>query len=366
MASTYSNLKLQLMATGENTGTWGNVTNVNLGTAIEEMVANTATVTFASGDVTLSLTDTNASQTARNMRLNLSGTTGGARNLNVPAVQKVWIVYNACADAVTVKTSGGTGIVVPAGKSMWLYGDGTNVVEVVTHLGTATVTNLNVTNLTLTSFTATNITVTTLNATTVNSGTIIAGTPIGVASGGTGVATISGIIKGAGTGAFSAATAGTDYVAPGTATNFTAKQTFTGAATTMASKFVNALEKVTVSATAATGTIAYDITTQSNLYYTSNAAGNWTVNFRGDGSNSLDSLMATGESVTVSFWVTQGGTAYYNTTVQVDGTAVGVTTKWLGGAPTTGVISSVNVYTYCITKTGAATFTVLATMVSFS
>ena len=77
MASTYSNLKIQLMATGENSGTWGNVTNVNLGTAIEEAIAGSADVTFSSGNVTLTLTDTNASQTARNMRLNLTGTTGG-------------------------------------------------------------------------------------------------------------------------------------------------------------------------------------------------------------------------------------------------------------------------------------------------
>ena len=80
MASTYSNLKFQLMATGENSGTWGNVTNVNLGTAIEEAIAGTADVTFASADVTLTLSNTNASQTARNMRLNLTGTTGAARH----------------------------------------------------------------------------------------------------------------------------------------------------------------------------------------------------------------------------------------------------------------------------------------------
>ena len=89
----------------------------------------------------------------------------------------------------------------------------------------------------------------------------------------------------------------------------------------------NALEKVTVSATAATGTINYDVTTQSVLYYTSSAAANWTLNLRGNGSTSLDTLMATGESVTVAFLVTQGGTAYYNNVLQIDGTAVGVTVK---------------------------------------
>lgn len=133
MASTYSNLKIQLMATGENSGTWGNVTNVNLGTALEEAIAGSADVTFSSGNVTLTLTDTNASQTARNMRLNLTGTTGGARDLIVPAIEKMYVVNNGCADAVTVKVSGQTGVAVPAGKSMLLFNNGTDVVNALTH-----------------------------------------------------------------------------------------------------------------------------------------------------------------------------------------------------------------------------------------
>jgi hypothetical protein len=138
MASTYSNLKIQLMATGENSGTWGNVTNVNLGTAIEEAIAGSADVTFSSGTVTLTLTDTNASQTARNMRLNLTGTTGGPQDLVVPAVEKMYLVNNGCADAVTVKVSGQTGIAVPAGKTMLVYNNGTDVVDGVTHLTSLT------------------------------------------------------------------------------------------------------------------------------------------------------------------------------------------------------------------------------------
>ena len=129
MASTYSNLKIQLMATGENSGTWGNVTNDNLGIALEEAIVGSADVTFASANVTLTLTDTNASQTARNLRLNLVGTTGGARDLIVPAIEKVYIVNNGCADTVTVKVTGQTGIAVPAGRSYLLYNNGTDVVN---------------------------------------------------------------------------------------------------------------------------------------------------------------------------------------------------------------------------------------------
>jgi hypothetical protein len=126
------------MATGENNTTWGNVTNDNLGVAIEEAIAGSADVTFSSGDVTLTLTNTNATQTARNMRLRCTGTTAGARNLIVPAIEKVYIVQNDCADAITVKNATGTGIAVPAGRAMWVYNDATNVVAATTHLTSLT------------------------------------------------------------------------------------------------------------------------------------------------------------------------------------------------------------------------------------
>jgi hypothetical protein len=127
------------MATGENNTTWGDVTNLNLGTALEEAIVGSADVTFASADVTLTLTDTNASQTARNMRLRCTGTTGGStRNLIVPSIEKPYIVRNDCADSVVVKTAAGTGITVPAGKTMWVYSDATNVVDAVTHLSSLT------------------------------------------------------------------------------------------------------------------------------------------------------------------------------------------------------------------------------------
>ena len=138
MPSTYSNLKIQLMATGENNTTWGNVTNDNLGVAIEEAIVGSADVTFSSGNVTLTLTNTNATQTARNMRLRCTGTTGGARNLIVPAIEKVYIVQNDCADAITIKNATGTGIAVPAGRTIWVYNDATNVVAATTHLTSLT------------------------------------------------------------------------------------------------------------------------------------------------------------------------------------------------------------------------------------
>ena len=139
MGSTYSNLKIQLMGTGENSTTWGDVTNVNLGTALEEAIAGSADVTFASADVTLTLSNTNAPQTARNSRLRCTGTTGGiTRNLIVPSIEKSYIVKNDCADSILVKTAAGSGVTVPAGKTTWVYGNGTDVVDVTTHLSSLT------------------------------------------------------------------------------------------------------------------------------------------------------------------------------------------------------------------------------------
>jgi hypothetical protein len=139
MASTYSsNLKLQLMGTGDNAGTWGAVTNVNLGTALEESIAGTVDVAFSSSDITLTLTDDNTAQAARNMRLNLTGTSGGARNLIVPAIEKMYVVNNGLADACTVKVSGQTGVSVPAGKTTLLFNNGTDIVNAITHLSSLT------------------------------------------------------------------------------------------------------------------------------------------------------------------------------------------------------------------------------------
>lgn len=203
-----------------------------------------------------------------------------------------------------------------------------------------------------------------VTASNVNLASEVTGT-LPVANGGSGATTLTGVLKGNGTSAFSAATAGTDYVAPATATTFTATQTFSGSSSALAVVLNDAAEVATISATAATGTINYDVTTQSVLYYTSNASANWTVNFRASSGTSLNTAMSTGQSVTVAFLVTQGGTAYYNNAVQVDGSSV--TPKYQGGtAWTGGNTSSIDVYVYTIIKTGNAAFTVFAAQTKFA
>jgi len=136
MASTYSsNLKIELMGTGENSGTWGNITNTNLGTALEQAIVGYGNPDYLSdANLTITLTDTNAAQAARALVLNVTsgfGSLTATRELVVPTVQKQYIVQNNTTggQSITVKTSGGTGITVPNGRKAHLYVDGTNVIQ---------------------------------------------------------------------------------------------------------------------------------------------------------------------------------------------------------------------------------------------
>jgi hypothetical protein len=116
-------------------------------------------------------------------------------------------------------------------------------------------------------------------------------------------------------------------------------------------------ERTTVSATAATGTVNFDALTQGVLYYTTDASADWTLNVRGSSDATLDSILTTGDAITVSFLVTNGATAYYQTAFNIDGSVV--TPKYSGGtAPASGNVSAIDVYTYTIVKTASATFTV--------
>lgn len=131
MSSTYSNLKFELMTTGENSGTWGDKTNTNIGTAIEQAIVGMATLTsanFASNVATLTLANTSAAQDARALCLNIAaGAISAAGTINVPAIEKPYIIINGSSFAVTVKVSGQTGVSVPAGKRTVVYNNGTDV-----------------------------------------------------------------------------------------------------------------------------------------------------------------------------------------------------------------------------------------------
>jgi hypothetical protein len=142
--------------------------------------------------------------------------------------------------------------------------------------------------------------------------------------------------------------------------------TITSPTITGNAKIQQILETTTVSATAATGTINYDLLTNSSVtYYTSNASGNWTLNVRGDSSTTLNSIMTSGQSLTIAFLVTNGSTAYYQSGFQIDGSSV--TPKWQGGsAPSSGNTSSIDIYSITIIKTADATFTAFAAQTKFA
>jgi hypothetical protein len=388
MSSTYSDLKFELIATGEQSGSWGSTTNTNIGTAIQQAIVGMATLTssdFTANVATLSLTNTNAAQNARALCLNIAaGAVSAAGTINVPAIQKPYIVINGSSYSVTVKVSGLTGVSVPSGKRTVIYNNGTDVGNQVDYLSTLTLgTALPVAS------GGTGVTTSTGTGATVLSTTPTLVTPV------LGVATATSINKVAFTAPATASTltiadgktltasnsltlAGTDSTTMtfpassatvaglGIAQTFTATQTLNGSSTTFAEIIKNAAEPITVSATASTGTINFNLLTQSILYYTTSASGNWTTNLRGDGSTTMDTILSTGQAATMVFMATQGTTAYYNSSVQVDGTTSGVTTKWLNGAPTTGVQNAIDMYTYTVVKTASATFTVFASQASFS
>jgi hypothetical protein len=332
--------------TGTASGlTAGNVTtNANLTGAVTSVGNATSLGSFSSANLLAALTD----ETGTGSAVFATSPTLVTPNLGTPTTlvlsSATGLPLSSGVTGILPVANGGTATATPA----LVQGTGVTI--------TGTWPNQTI------SATGTGGTVTAVSVVSANG---LAGTSSGGATPALTLSTsVTGVLKGNGT-AISAGTAGTDYVAPGTATTFTATQTFSGSSSAQAIVLNDAAEVATVSATAATGTIAYDITTQSVLYFTTSASGNWTVNFRASSGTSLNTLMSTGQSMTVAFLVTQGATAYYNSAVQVDGSSV--TPKWQGGtAPNAGNANSIDTYSYTIIKTGSAAFTILASQTKFA
>jgi hypothetical protein len=145
MSSTFSTLKFELITTGEQSGSWGGTTNTNIGTAIEQAIVGMATLTsadFTANVATLTLTNTNTAQNARALCLVVSvSSLSAAGTINVPAIQKPYLIINNDAYAVTVKVSGLTGVTVPAGKKTLVYTNGTDVESQINYLNNLTLGN---------------------------------------------------------------------------------------------------------------------------------------------------------------------------------------------------------------------------------
>ncbi len=353
--STSASLKLTVQATGENSGTWGQITNTNL-LIVEQAIGGYEAVGITSG-ATLTFSN-GAISNGKNAVLKLTGTIGGAVNVVIPnSIEKTFIVRNATtgAHAVTFKTTSGTGVTWAAADkgTKMIYSDGTNVVDTLfTDLSSdyspQLSANLDANGKNIAIDTATGIIDESGNEQITFTTTGSAVNEFTVANAATGNApNIS-------------ATGGDTNIDLNLTPKGTGRATFNGQG-----KIQSIAEKVTTAATAATGTVNYDVLTQAVLNFTTNAAANWTLNIRGDGSTSLNNIMDTGESITVAHIVKQGGTAYYNSAVTIDGSSI--TPEWQGGtAPSAGNINSLDVYTYTIIKTGDATFTALAAQVVFA
>ena len=168
--------------------------------------------------------------------------------------------------------------------------------------------------------------------------------------------------NGSGTLAFATPTAGASVSAANT---WTATQTFNGSSSTFGVVLLDAAETVNVVGSAPSATTNLYVQSGSVQYYTSNAANNFVVNLAFSSGTSMNTALSTNQSVTASLVTTQGSTAYYATSVQVDGTTSGVTTRWIGGAPTAGNASGLDVYRFAVIKTASATYTVLASVTQY-
>ena len=275
MPTTYSpSLRIALLGNGENAGTWGQLTNTNLGTLLEQSITGVVTVSLSAGNVTLTSLN-GVSDQARNAVIVVTGTQATTNNVIVPNAPKTYLVNNTSSFQIGVQASGGSTYTCPVGTVSNVYCDG------------------------------------------------------------------SGNVAGA-----SVVVSAPTYQ-------------------TLTNPLITGIRETITIAGAAGGATSFDTLTQAILYGASNATSNFTVNFRGNSSTTLNSLMSVGQSFSATLMATQGATAYYNTGVSVDGTSV--TPKWQNGtAPSAGNANSVDLYTYVIIKTAAATFSIFASQTKFA
>ena len=354
MASSFStDLKLELMATGENSGTWGTKTNTNLD-LLQQAIVGYQLITLTSTNTTLVMTDATISN-ARNAVIEFAGTIAANTTVFVASgIEKTYTLKNATSGAFTLALNqvGGASVIFGATDktTKQVYLNGTDAVDLATVNLTApqTLTNKTLTTPTLTSPIINEIDDSNGNEQIIFTATASAVNEVTVANAATGndpTFTASG----------SDTNIGLDFIPKGT-----------GAVTFLGTGKIQAVkEKVTVTAVATTGATNYDFLTQAVLYHTTTATGQFTLNLRGSSSTTLNNMLSVGESVTGAFLNTN--TTFYVSTITIDGSSTNVTLEYQGGSAPTAGNAGIDVYSFTAIKTATTpAYTILASQTQFN
>jgi hypothetical protein len=354
MASSFStDLKIELMATGENSGTWGTKTNTNLD-LVQQAIVGFENIAITSTNTTLLMTDATISN-ARNAVLRFTGTIAANSTIFVQSgIEKTYILENATSGAFTLALNqvGGASVIFGAADKTTkiVYLNGTDAVDlgIVNLTAPQTLTNKTLTTPTLTSPVINEIDDSNGNEQIIFTATASAVNEVTVANAATGndpTFTASG----------SDTNIGLDFIPKGT-----------GAVTFLGTGKIQAVkEKVTVTAVASTGTINYDFLTQAVLYHTTVATGQFTINLRGSSSTTLNNMLSVGESVTGAFLNTN--TTFYVSTITIDGSSTNVTLEYQGGSAPSAGNAGIDVYSFTAIKTATTpAYTILASQTQFN
>jgi hypothetical protein len=354
MASSYStDLKLELMATGENSGTWGTKTNTNLN-LLQQAIAGYQLITLTSTNTTLAMTDATISD-ARNAVIEFAGTIAANTTVFVASgIEKTYTLKNGTSGAFTLALNqvGGASVIFGAADktTKLVYLNGTDAVDlgIVNLTAPQTLTNKTLTTPTLTSPVINEIDDSNGNEEIIFTATASAVNELTVANAATGNnpnVTASG----------SDADVGINFTPKGTGA-----VTFNGTGKIQAMK-----EKVTVTAVATTGSTNFDFLTQAVLYHTTTATGQFTLNLRGSSSTTLNNMLSVGESVTGAFLNTN--TTFYVSTITIDGSSTNVTLEYQGGSAPTAGNAGIDAYTFTAIKTATTpAYTILAAQTQFN
>ena len=354
MASSYStDLKIELMVTGEKDNQWGDITNTNLD-LVQQAIVGFENIAITSTNTTLLMTDATIS-TARNAVLRFTGAiTANCTVFIASGIEKTYTLENATSGAFTLALNqvGGASVIFGATDktSKLVYLNGTDAVDLslVNLTAPQTLTNKTLTTPTLTSPIINEIDDSNGNEEIIFTATASAVNELTVANAATGN--------------------NPNITASGSDTNvginFTPKGT--GAVTFNGTGKIQAIkEKVTVTAVATTGATNYDFLTQAVLFHTTTATGNFTINLRGSSSTTLNNMLSVGESVTGAFLNTN--TTFFVSTITIDGSSTNVTLEYQGGSAPTAGNAGIDVYSFTAIKTATTpAYTILASQTQFN